>query len=242
MTDTHAELETAQRYAAGSLNAADAAAFEDHMVGCEQCQTEVRLAVAVRATAAEVHKAHRSITRTLIGAGLAMAAGIALFVFLPRVDPKLAALGQFLNPPAYVGMAVRALPRNGDSLFADAMVNYVARRYDIAESGLQQALAAGVDSIPARFWLASAQLMSGNPRAAEATYARVIAAGDAASGYLPEAHLYRARALLQLGLGSEALVDLAAVDRACTERSECDSDRGAAAAALADSVTRVLRR
>ncbi len=239
MADPHAELDLAQRYAAGTLSAAEAAAFEDHMVGCERCATEVRLTAGLRRVMRETPVALPASTarrvRWIAGAAMLLAASIATFMLMPgRRDTELRALGSFAEPPAFVGMSVRALPQHADSLFADAMAAYVARRYDAAAGGLRDALTAGVDSIPATFFMASAELMAGNPRVAEVAYARVIVAGEAAAGYLPEAHLFRARALLQLGRGAEALTDLAAVDR--------DSDRGAAAAALADSVARVIKR
>jgi tetratricopeptide (TPR) repeat protein len=171
----------------------------------------------------------------MIGVAVLLAAGFAAVALWPRgVDPNLAALGRVTDPPAYQGVSVRDARRLGDSLFANAMTAYVARRYDDAASGLRAALAAGVDTIPATFFMASAHLMGGHPREAAETYARLIAVGANASAYLPEAHYYRARALLQLGRGDDALKELSAVSR--------DSDRGAAAAALADSVTQVLRR
>ena len=234
MADTHAELEVAQQYAARTLDAAAAAAFEDHMLGCELCQAEVRMSVGVGRVAREYHAAWLPIRRNMIGLGVLLAAGIAAFMFLPRRDPRLVELGRVAEPPAYIGMSVRALPQRGDSLFASAMVAYNEQRWDNAASGLRAALAAGVDSLPATFFMASAELMSGNARGAAESYARVIAAGDLAVAYLPEAHLNRARALLQLGRGKEALTELEAVNR--------DDAHGAAAAALAASVAQVMRR
>jgi hypothetical protein len=232
----HAELEVAQQYAAGKVDPAGAAAFEEHLLICEQCQTEVRLAVGLRRVirAAPVRPANRN--RWVIGAGALLAAGIAAFITsTPRIDGAVAGLGRVADPPAYIGMNVRAAAEQSDSLFSAAMTAYVARRYRGAESGLRAALAAGVDSVPAEFFLASAQLMSGHAEAAASGYARVIAAGPAASAYLAEAHLYRARALLRRGRAAEALSELAAVSRS-------DTVNAAKATALADSVIRVLRR
>jgi hypothetical protein len=237
MTDPHTELEVAQRYAAGLLDATDAATFEDHLLTCEQCQAEVRLTVGVRRLVRDTPATSRSRgTRWIVGAAALLAAGIAAVVILPSgVDRKLADLGRVTAPPVYLGMSVRSSPQRGDSLFAAAMTAYTDRRYDVAVSGLRAALAAGVDSIPTIFFMASAELMAGHPSDAAAAYARVVAAGPAASAYLPEAHLYRARALLRLGRGTEALSELAAVSRV-------DAVNSARAAALADSVTQVMRR
>jgi hypothetical protein len=237
MTDPHAELEIAQRYAAGLLDATDAATFEDHLLTCEQCQAEVRLTVGVRRLVRDTPATSRSRgTRWIVGAAVLLAAGITAVVILPgSVDRELADLGRVTAPPAYIGMSVRSSPQRGDSLFASAMTAYLDKRYDDAVSGLRAALTSGVDTIPTRFFLASAELMAGHPREAAVEFARVIAAGTAASAYLPEAHLYRARAFLRLGRATDALAELGAVGQA-------DAVNGARAAALADSVTQVMRR
>ena len=237
MTEPHTELELAQRYAAGLLDSTDAAAFEEHLLLCERCQTEVRLTVGVRRIVREapaISSGRRA--RWIVGVSALLAAGIAAFLIVPGgVSRKVSALGQVKEPPAYIGMSVRALPQRGDSLFEAAMLAYVARRYDVAAAGLRAALAAGVDTVPAEFFIASAELMAGHPREAAVVYGRVIAAGTAATAYLPEAHLYRARAFLRMGRTADALAELAAVSRD-------DAVNGPVASALADSVTQVTRR
>lgn len=237
MADAHAELELAQRYASGSLSATETAAFEEHLLGCDQCQAEVKLTVGVRRLARDLRDhavASRASTKRFVAASALLAAGLTLVMLWPRDSGRLAALGRVAEPPSYVGMSVRDARLLGDSLFDAAMKAYVARRYADAAATLHTALVVGVDTIPATFFMASAELMAGHATEAADAFARVIKAGPAASAYLPEAHLYRARALLQMGRGDDALSELSAVDR--------DSDRGAAAAALADSVSRVLRR
>lgn len=237
MTDQHAELDLAQRYAANLLEPPAAASFEEHLLGCEQCQAEVRLIVGLRQTL-RTTPAIRQRRRGpwIIGASALLAAGIAAFLLLPsRVDPKLAALGKAQEPPMYIGMNVRSSLHRGDSLFGVAMAAYGSRHYDVAVTGLRAALAAGVDTIPTEFFLASAELMAGRPKDAAADYAHVIAAGSAATAYLGEAHLYRGRALLQLGRAADALAELAAVGTA-------DSMIAARALALADSVRTVMSR
>jgi tetratricopeptide (TPR) repeat protein len=232
----HAELELAHRYAAGELDPSATAAFEEHLLVCERCQDEVRLSVGLRQVARETLAVPSRRGRWFAATAAALAAGIAAVILFPsRVDRNISALGSVTDPPAYVGVAVRAMPANGDSLFAEAMNAYVAKKYDVAASGLTAALAAGVDTIPAEFFRASAQLMSGRVREAADGYARVIDAGPRAAGYRDEARLYRARALLRLRRANEALTELVAI-----EGTNVAIKR--AAESLADSVSRVIKR
>ncbi len=237
MIELHGDADVAERYTAGLLGPAEAAAFEDHLLLCERCQTEVRLAVGLRRVIRTAPaRAARRRAVLIGGASLALAAGLAAFLLWPRVvNRQLAELGTVLEPPAYLGLSVRAAPRAGDSLFAAAMDAYVTHRYDAAAAALRAALAAGVDTVPTEFFLASADLMRGRPREAADAYARVIAAGAAAAPYLPEAHAYRARALLQLGRAREALIELDGVMR-------LGGPDSTAARALADSLQRRMRR
>lgn len=236
IADQHPELEQAHDYAARRLDPSAAAAFEDHMLGCERCQTEVRLAVGLQQIVRHNRLApSRRRVQWVAGTTALLAAGIAAFVVLnPGPHRDLLPLGQVITQPAYLGMSVRSSPKRGDSLFNTAMTDYNARRFVAAASGLRAALAAGVDSVPAEFFMASAELMAGHPDVAARDYARVIAAGPAAAGYLSDAHLYRAKALLQLGRADDALTELAIISH--------EAVNGARAASLADSVTRALRR
>jgi tetratricopeptide (TPR) repeat protein len=232
----HAELELAQRYVARTLEPSAVEAFEDHLVGCAECQAEVTLTAAVRRVTREASATPR-IPRAWVFAssGLLAAAAIGGFIVLNGIGKGIEALGAVHNPPAYIGVAVRAVPASGDSLFGAAMNAYNARKYIEAARGLDAALRAGVDSVPTRFFLASAQLMAGKNRDAVTNYAHVIAAGLAAAPYLGEAHLFRARALLRLGRTDEALTDLRAI-------TDADADVVGPAKALADSVHRIIGR
>jgi tetratricopeptide (TPR) repeat protein len=113
------------------------------------------------------------------------------------------------------------------------MSAYVEGRYAHAASMLEAALSAGVDSLPAQFFHATSLLMLGHAGDAAAGYERVISQGD--SPYLPEAHYYRAKVLLQLGRPDDALADLDAA-------RILGGIVGGRADALADSVHRWLER
>lgn len=237
MSDAHAELEVAQRYAARQLNAIEAASFEDHMVGCERCQAEVLLASGLRRVMREAPSALPRTRGRRIAVGSALLAAVitAIIVMPDRVNRELAALGQVGEPPAYIGVSVRSAAQRGDSLFAAAMQSYSARRYDKAAIGLRAALDAGADTVRATFFLGASQFMTGRAREAAESFARVIATGPMATGYLAEAHLFRARALLKLGEPAEALTELSAVGAADRERrQEADS--------LSARIVEVMRR
>ena len=227
-----------ERYAAGTLAPDQAEAFEAHYLTCERCQNGLRLAAAVRDTMSEVGVGQPSRRRLMasVGIGLGAAAVLAL-ILLPvtggRPDEKLVQLGAVLQPPIYLGVAVRASEAAGDSLFEAAMTAYLSEDYGEAARGLAGALDAGVDSAPAEFFLASSLLMEDrSPESADA-FRRVIALGE--SPYLGEAHFYLAKALLRLGRGQEAQ------ERLRSAADMLDELRGSAVA-LADSIQGVLQR
>jgi TolA-binding protein len=145
----------------------------------------------------------------------------------------LAQLGAVTEAPIYLGQAVRGAATPADSIFAAAMAAYDDRRYGDAAAGLARALAAGVDSAPALFFLGASELMVGRSDEAAAAFRHVQSLG--ATPYLPEAHYYRAKALLRLGDRTAGFAELAALRNA-------DTPIAGAAAALADSVMRLPRR
>ena len=232
-----AEMALVERYLLKRLSPAEQEAFEAHFLTCETCQQAIELGSAIRGALPTVRAvpARRSWVTLGAGLGLAAAAGIAAVVLLPSTRPsaELTRLGAVGQAPLYLGVPVRAdQPASADSLFGKAMAAYAAERYAEAAPALRAALRAGVDSAPAEFFLAASVLMNGDPEDAETGFARVIALGD--TPYRPEAHFYRAKALLRLGRRTEALTDL----RSATA---LPGVIGTHARALADSVQRVAR-
>jgi hypothetical protein len=73
------------RYAAGTLTSEESDRFEVHLIGCENCQTDVRLAAAVRG---ELRT--RTQRRRLLGRSAAVmaaaAAAVVVIVLVPRVS------------------------------------------------------------------------------------------------------------------------------------------------------------
>ena len=227
-----------ERYAAGQLPEAETAAFEEHLLTCGRCQSELTLAVAVREALpeAEAEEAEEdpTVPRRLpwkgMGVGLSLAAAAAVtLMILPRdrVSGEVAELGRVTQPPVYFGVPVRHAPARPDSVFGAAMSAYLAGEYSVAATGLEAAVEAGAGPVPAEFFRGASLLMLDRPADAEQAFSAVIDAGD--SPYLAEAHFYRAKALLSQGRVDEAQVDLAAT-------SESDGEIAASAKALADSV------
>jgi tetratricopeptide (TPR) repeat protein len=217
------------------MGADEAAAFNAHYLTCAECQREIRFAIAVRAGLREAttrpeRKARP--TALWVGAGLALAAGLAAIVILRSPAPSaLARLGEVREPPIYLGATVRGTPGRADSLFDSAMTAYGERRYAAAAAGLRSALEAGEDSVLTEFFLGASLLMANEPREAVASLSHVIAKGE--TPYLAEAQYYSAKALLRLGRGREALSVL-------TQRTPSDPVLAAMVSALADSVRRAL--
>jgi tetratricopeptide (TPR) repeat protein len=252
------EAELADRYVAGRMPEAERVAFEDHFVGCAQCQQDLRFASAVRAAAATGSPqgvstaSHASAlanslvnslakpgslgrrSRTARWIGVALAAGIAAIALVRSAPSRaLMALGGVAEPPAYDGIAVRGTPGRGDAIFDGAMSEYAARHFAAAAAGLRAALAAGQDSIPTEFFLGASLLFAGDAHAATGAFDHVVAKGD--SPYLNEAQLYEAKALLRLGRGRDALDVLAHLTPA-------DPADAAKLSAFADSVKRAVAR
>ncbi len=230
-----AEQELVERYLSRSLPESEAADFEAHYLTCANCQGLLRLGVGVRHTLGASVEPSRRGRWMLVAGSLGLAAGLAGILLLRPENPSaLTNLGGVVQAPLYLGIPVRSEPpASPDSLFAEAMQHYALERFDRAATGLEAALRAGVDPAPAEFFLGASRLMLDRSRDAGAAFERVISLGD--SPYLSEARYYRAKTLLRLGRGSEALAELEAVPAA-------NSVVGVTARALADSIREVLRR
>ena len=216
-----------ERYVADTLAGDELERFEAHLLSCRGCQDEVLLAVAARgglqslgaevpapgASTPEPGEPSRSRTRKIpakFWLPVAAAAAIAGLIFFgpDRVPENLSELGQLGQPPVYLGVSVRQEEASADSLFAAAMLRYVAEDYAGAASGLTGALEAGAGPLPAQFFLGASLLMLDRFREAVEAFGVVADLGQ--SPYLAEAHYYRAKALLRLGDAESALADLRA--------------------------------
>ena len=229
----------AERYVASRMTPAEAETFEDHFVTCAECQREVRFASAIAGGLTYATVSPRSVKasrRAWIwgGGGLAVAAGLATLMIL-RSEPRgeLVALGGVGEPPAYLGIPVRSATSPQDLLFEHAMDLYAQRRYGAAAEGLRAVLAAGKDSVPVQFFLATSLLLDNRAAEAADEFQRVLAHGD--TPYRAEARYYRAKALLRRGRAADARAELALL-------SASDGVVYEMGRALADSVAHVRDR
>ncbi len=196
------EDETAGRYVARTLGVAETDAFEQHLLLCESCRNEVRLASAIRS---EIGVQSRGINPWVVGTGLAFAASLAIFVARPNTD-SLSALGRVASAPVYDGVPVRATTSATDSLFGVAMGFYQQGAYAESSEQFEAARAAGADSVVTTFFLGVSNLMAGKSAAAANELQR--STGMSRSAYSQESHFYLAKAFLQLGQREEALREL----------------------------------
>lgn len=198
---THDEVEAkgwVERFVARRLIGPDLESFEAHLLECTQCQTEVRVGVAV---AARFRAAPRRWWR--IAAPLAAAAILAVLLWPSHAD-EFRTLGLVAEPPVYDAVEVRAQPlQPGESLFVLGAAAYRTRDWHGAIEALTAAGRAGIDAPALRFLLGISQLMSGDAAAADRTLGELL---DRDAGpYASEALYYQAKARLRLGEGDRAL-------------------------------------
>lgn len=218
--------ELALAYSRDRLDEGARDAYENHLTGCAVCQNEVLLAATVRAA---LRPRARWVRRRAAAVGvLALAAAALVMVaVLPRGTDTaaLAALGGLDAPPVYLGVPVRGTA-SADSALDLGLRLYDQGRWAEARMELGNAEAMGAPADLVAFFAGAASLMEGRAADAERSFAAVLRAGD--GPYVPEAHYYRAKALLRLRRPAEALDEL--------KRVRDGSAASAMAAALADSM------
>jgi tetratricopeptide (TPR) repeat protein len=222
-----------QRYVAGTLSPDEVEAFEVHLLECTHCQQEVREGATIRAALIERREEGGGARRRRIfvpALSFATAAAIAMWLLLPFGN-GLEQMGRVDSVPSLVPLPVRAS--------ADSMVHLADRGMEAYQQGEYREAAellgdaAAADSGPGlHFFLGIAQLMSESPR--EATASLMSALEPEGNPYTAEAHLYLAKAWLQMGRADSSLLHLAAVP---THPDEIHAH----AQALADSVRQIIR-
>lgn len=228
MCEQFEENGTIARYVAGIAPAHEGMAFENHYIECADCLHAVSLGAAVRDQLKRKRAPHK---RRLAWIGLAAAAALTGVVAVGGIRTmRLQALGALDAAPAYEGIPVRATESNVEAQFDAAMEAYRDGRYREAANGLEAAIRAGIDPVPAEFFLGTSLLELGQAAAAASSYRRVIAQGE--SPYLQEAHYYLAKSLLRLSRSRDALEHL-------REAAKAEGVLGGNARALIESIQKV---
>ena len=218
---------TAEAYARNRLGPEAREAFENHLLACRHCQDDVLLVAAARAELLRHEETPRRQRRVgLAATAMLAAAAVVLLIVWPaaRAPGDVAALGSVAAAPSYLGVAVRGGP--ADSAFDAAMREYDTSNWDAAARALRAAAALGAPVDVAWFFAGASELMAGRAAQADSAFRRVLSVND--SPYGNEARFYRAKALLRLGRGRDALAALAEIP--------ADITIGAHAAALSDSL------
>lgn len=205
--------ELAERYVLGQLDERQEEAFEDHYFACAACLEQVRALQDARdaLSVQEVRAPRRTWPR--VAAVLATAAAVLLAVRVgqelwspsdtpppsssPRADvvlPAPPARARIVLPP-YTPPRLRAVPREAQRAFQEAMVSYVAGNCTAALPGLQRAVSLDASLLQARFYLAACELHEARPNDAVVSLERVIAAGE--SPYLEDARFLLAHARIE---------------------------------------------
>lgn len=220
--------ELVEAYAAGRLEEAAAAAFEDHYFACEACLQRLRLAQDLPTAFEQPIAATR--TRPAWPIGLAAAASLLLAAGLWRVAQppapgpgaapsaaptspgptraeRLRELGRF-EPPVWSPETLRSGGAEPDGL-EEGRRRYLARDYAGAVPLLERAAEAAPRDPRAAFFLGATLLLDGQVERGAAQLRCVEGRGD--TPYLEEARLLLARACLLQGDASGAERELAAV-------------------------------
>ena len=209
--------------------------FERHVIGCERCQAEVRMALAIRAGLsrhASKPLATRRRNRATIAA-LALAAGLgALAIVQTQHGRALRALGEVGAPPEYAGIAVRRDAAAAESLFERGMQTYLSGDLSGARPLLSDARDRGADSVPTSFFLGVVRLLERDEEAALREFAVVLSRPP--NAYTAESHYYSAKAWLRRANADSALAHLRAA-------AAIEGPFAPAVRALADTVLEVKR-
>ncbi|MGQ0813503.1 MAG: tetratricopeptide repeat protein [Gemmatimonadota bacterium] len=196
---------TIVKYVARTIEPAEGAAFEDHLIICERCQTSVRAGSGARQhfQSGGTIVRNRGNLRWLVG--LPAAASLAALIASRGIETaQLKQLGVVDAAPLYLGVPVRG--DDEEALrFDSAMAAYNAGDYQAA---LRHFDALRDGGVVVDFFAGVSELMLKRAGKAETRLSRVIAAGN--SPYYAEALYYRAKSYLQQRRKAHALADLRA--------------------------------
>lgn len=195
--------DTLLSYVAKTLDDEGVAVFEDHLVGCAECQRMVR-ALTVIGALPRVRPRQRRIY--MFAGGLLAAVVATLLIWPSSKQALLQRNGAVEVAPAYHGVRMRGESSDKQLIFDSAMAAYGRGEYEKSERLLKSGAPWGDESPPAEFFLGISQLMLDRNREAVQSFSRVV--GNEPNAYAAEAHFYRAKANLRLNSKEAALADL----------------------------------
>ena len=208
---------TMERYMHGRLSEAELAAFDQHLVDCDDCVEELTRLGAMRAVLEERRSAIEAATtprerpRWLawlpVAAVLLVGLGLTWILKPPSVD-GMAALAS-IEPPAYEQPRLRTAVGEAEETFRTAMDRYQRGDFRGAISELEAAAEFDPSRVDVLFFLGASLLLAGDTEAALGYLGRVSEMGDVQ--YLEEALYLRAQAHLLRGDAEAAGTDLQAI-------------------------------
>jgi tetratricopeptide (TPR) repeat protein len=216
--------ETIEHYLTGRLSLEEAEAFEQHLLGCQRCFSELqwRHAAAIELRSRTVHPAVSS-RRTIkfrwrwaaAAAGAVLMAALATFVFLyrgvtPDTEAVIKQLASLEQSPLYVPWTIRgAKSQPALEMFAKGMREYARQKYQDAVPLLEDAARLDPDHLPTAFYLGISYLILDQPDAGIPWLAKVARAEP--NPYAEESHWYLSKAYFKKRNLDEARRELEAV-------------------------------
>jgi tetratricopeptide (TPR) repeat protein len=220
-----ADEEIIEHYLTGRLSLEEAEAFEQHLLECQRCFSELQWRHAAgielrRQAARPAVSSWRTIKygwrfATAAAAVMILMAALVYLFFLSRgvkpdseaVIDQLASLGQ---PPLYLPSTIRgAKSQPALELFAKGMREYANQKYQDAVPLLESAARLDPDHLPTAFYLGISYLILDQPDAGIPWLVKVVRADP--NPYAEESHWFLSKAYFKKGNLDEAGRELEAV-------------------------------
>jgi hypothetical protein len=200
MTPRWHDTDAAARYVAGTLQADERDAFEEHLLSCDDCRHEVRLGAGVRAAGpVAVPPAWPVRRRARVLAPLLAAAGVVLVLGVNAMRSD--GLGRVEAIP-FVAGAARATSDPVAALVDGGMAAYAARDYSRAAQLLERA-SAGDPSAGVQFYRGVSLLMLRRDDAAVTVLLRALE--PAGNPFADDARYYAMKGLVRMRLRDSAV-------------------------------------
>jgi tetratricopeptide (TPR) repeat protein len=197
------EKELLEECVAGSLSGEILEAVEEHYFGCDECARylhKCRIAQAALRERADAIRLPAKRTQRwwpILAIAAALVLG-AILIWQPPLRPTAPADYARIarvDPPLYEPLLLRGSEDRAGEPFRAAMQSYSRGDYAAAVSALRKVVKTNAEVAEAQFYLAAAQLLTGQSREAREGFTQVIRLGDRRFG--EQSHFYLAKAWLQ---------------------------------------------